>query len=446
MNTQTPTSRETLHSILRIAVPAIVSNISVPLLSLVDTAITGHLGSQVYLGAIAVGGMIFNVLYWLMGFLRMGTSGLTAQAFGRKDSRGMALQFSRALLLALAIGLFFVVSSPWLCRWAFAFIDCPAGVEVPAVTYFRICILGAPAVLGIYAFSGWFLGMQNSVAPMCVAIVQNVANLVASVLFVYVFDMKVEGVAAGTVVGEYFGFALCVVIFRTKYHAALPGVGVAEIMNRAAFAKFFNVNRDIFLRTLLHVAVMSWFTISGARMDATILAANALLMQLFVIFSYISDGLAFSAEALSGKYVGAKNMGAFVKMIKVAGVMCVIAALLFSAVYAAGGESFLSLLTDDGVTIAAAGEYLPFAVSIPLVSVAAFLLDGVFVGATASRYMLLSAIASAAVFFGLYFVLRDSMGNYALWTAFISFLFMRSLAMSAFYSPMKRRAFAVKGK
>ncbi len=445
-NFQTPTSRETLRSIMRIAVPAIVSNISVPLLSLVDTAITGHLGSRVYLGAIAVGGMIFNVLYWLMGFLRMGTSGLTAQAFGRKDSRDMALQFSRALFLALGIGLLFVALSPWLCRAVFAFVDCPADVEAPAVTYFRICILGAPAVLGIYAFSGWFLGMQNSVAPMCVAIVQNVANLVASLLFVYALQWKVEGVAAGTVAGEYVGFALCFVIFRAKYHAALPGVELTEIMNRAAFTKFFNVNRDIFLRTLLHVAVMSWFTISGARMDATILAANALLIQLFVIFSYISDGIAFSAEALSGRYIGAGNLGAFRKMMNVVGAMCAVAAAMFALAYAAGGAGFLSLLTDDGATVAAAVKYLPFAVAIPLVSVAAFLLDGVFVGATASRYMLLSAILSAAVFFGLFFALRDGMGNYALWTAFISFLFMRSLAMAIFFRPMVAKAFGTAGK
>ena len=336
--------------------------------------------------------------------------------------------------------------SPGLCRAVFAFVDCPADVEAPAVTYFRICILGAPAVLGIYAFSGWFLGMQNSVAPMCVAIVQNVANLVASLLFVYALQWKVEGVAAGTVAGEYVGFALCFVIFRAKYHAALPGVELTEIMNRAAFTKFFNVNRDIFLRTLLHVAVMSWFTISGARMDATILAANALLMQLFVIFSYISDGIAFSAEALSGRYIGAGNLGAFRKMMNVVGAMCAVAAAMFALAYAADGAGFLSLLTDDGATVAAAVKYLPFAVAIPLVSVAAFLLDGVFVGATASRYMLFSAILSAAVFFGLFFALRDGMGNYALWTAFISFLFMRSLAMAIFFRPMVAKAFGTAGK
>ncbi len=443
MGFQTPTYRETAHGILRIAVPAIVSNISVPLLSLVDTAITGHLGSQVYLGAIAVGGMVFNVLYWLMGFIRMGTSGLTAQAFGRGDLRGMALQLSRALFLALGIGLFFVLVSPWMCRVAFALVNCPDGVEEPAVAYFRICILGAPAVLGIYAFSGWFLGTQNSVFPMLVAIVQNVANLAASLLFVYVLGMKVEGVAAGTVVGQYVGFVLSCVVFRARCHAALPRVGVAEIMNRIALAGFFNINRDIFLRTLLNVAVMSWFTISGARMNATVLAANALLMQLFVIFSYISDGLAFSAEALSGRYVGARNSLDFSRMIKVSAIMCAVAALLFSCVYVAGGRGFLLLLTDDGATVAAAVEFLPFAAAIPVVSVAAFLLDGVFVGATASRFMLLSAIVSSAVFFGVFFILRDVMGNYALWTAFLSFLAMRSLVMMVLFRPMRRRAFGV---
>ena len=440
-NFQTPTSRETLRSIMRIAVPAIVSNISVPLLSLVDTAITGHLGSRVYLGAIAVGGMIFNVLYWLMGFLRMGTSGLTAQAFGRKDSRDMALQFSRALFLALGIGLLFVALSPWLCRAVFAFVDCPADVEAPAVTYFRICILGAPAVLGIYAFSGWFLGMQNSVAPMCVAIVQNVANLVASLLFVYALQWKVEGVAAGTVAGEYVGFALCFVIFRAKYHAALPGVGLTEIMNRAAFTKFFNVNRDIFLRTLLHVAVMSWFTISGARMDATILAANALLMQLFVIFSYISDGIAFSAEALSGRYIGAGNLGAFRKMMNVVGAMCAVAAAMFALAYAAGGAGFLSLLTRSEEHTSELQSHSFISYALPSSHAAMIVI------AFASPMPLYcSAILSAAVFFGLFFALRDGMGNYALWTAFISFLFMRSLAMAIFFRPMVAKAFGTAGK
>lgn len=181
-------------------------------------------------------------------------------------------------------------------------------------------------------------------------------------------------------------------------------------------------------------------------MDATILAANALLIQLFVIFSYISDGIAFSAEALSGRYIGAGNLGAFRKMMNVVGAMCAVAAAMFALAYAAGGAGFLSLLTDDGATVAAAVKYLPFAVAIPLVSVAAFLLDGVFVGATASRYMLFSAILSAAVFFGLFFALRDGMGNYALWTAFISFLFMRSLAMAIFFRPMVAKAFGTAGK
>ncbi len=433
--------RHTLREIMRIAAPAVVSNISVPLLSLVDTAITGHLGSQLYLGAIAVGGMIFNVLYWVMGFLRMGTSGLTAQAFGRKDACDISLQLARALFLALGIGLAFVLLSPLVSRLAFLLVSCPEGVEIPAQTYFRICILGAPAVLGIYAFSGWFLGMQNSAWPMAVAVVQNVANLVASMLLVFVFHLKIEGVAAGTVIGEYVGFALCCVVWARKYAKNLPKPNKKEIFNRREFARFLNVNRDIFLRTLLHVAVMSYFTVAGARMNATVLAANAMLMQLFVIFSYISDGFAFSAEALSGKYIGARDSLSFGRTIRVLAVLCCGVAVIFSAAYFIGGKFFLAMLTDVAETVNAAAMYLPFAALIPIVSFTAFLMDGIFVGATASRLMLVSAAVSAGMFFVVFFTLHDTLGNTALWIAFLAFLLSRSSVMVSLYPHMRRRAF-----
>lgn len=441
MKSQTVDVRHTLREIMRIAAPAVVSNISVPLLSLVDTAVTGHLGSQLYLGAIAVGGMIFNVLYWVMGFLRMGTSGLTAQAFGRKDANDISLQLARALFLALGIGMVFVLLSPLISRVAFMIVSCPDGVEIPAQTYFRICILGAPAVLGIYAFSGWFLGMQNSVWPMTVAVVQNVANIVASMLLVFVFNLKIEGVAAGTVIGEYVGFALCCVVWTRKYAKKLPRPNKSEILNRCELARFFNVNRDIFLRTLMHVAVMSYFTIAGARMNATVLAANALLMQLFVIFSYISDGFAFSAEALAGKYIGARDRISFGKTIRVLGVVCGGVAIIFSAAYFMGGHIFLTMLTDVAETVNAANIYLPFAALIPLVSFTAFLMDGIFVGATASRLMLVSAIISAGIFFIVFFTLRDTLGNTALWIAFLAFLLSRSSVMASLFPRMRRRAF-----
>lgn len=442
MNEPSVNLRHTVGEIMRIAVPAVVSNISVPLLSLVDTAVTGHLGSQVYLGAIAVGGMIFSVLYWVMGFLRMGTSGLTAQAYGRKDTRGISLQLARALFLALAIGLAFVLLNPAVCRLAFSLVSCPEGVEMPAQTYFRICILGAPAVLGILAFSGWFLGMQNFFWPMVVALVQNVVNIVASLLLVFVFRLKVEGVAAGTVVGEYAGFLVCCTVWLHRYARTLPLPEWREIVNRAGLSGFFNVNRDIFLRTLLYVAVMSYFTAAGARMGATVLASNALLMQFFVMFSYVSDGFAFSAEALSGRYAGAADKVSFVRTLRVLVCVCGVVALAFTLAYAVLGGVFLGMLTDVRRTVAEAERFLPYAAAIPVVSFLAFLLDGVFVGATASRLMLVSASVSATVFFAVFFMLCGSLGNTALWLAFLSFLFARSSVMAALYPRMRQRAFA----
>lgn len=433
--------RAMLGNIARIAVPAVVSNISVPLLSLVDTAITGHLGKQSYLGAIAVGGMLLNVLFWVMGFLRMGTSGLTAQAFGSGDSEKMAASLARALLLALGIGLIILILSPLIQNIAFALVSCPEGVEPPARAYFGICIMGAPAVLGIFAFSGWFLGMQNSVWPMLVALVQNVVNIIASLALVYVFDMKVEGVAAGTVIGEYTALAMCGIIWKLRYSRSLPRVDFRHVARRAALMRFLNVNRDIFLRSLFIVAVMSCFTAAGARLDTVTLAANALLMQLFVMFSYLTDGIAFSVEALSGRYIGARNRGAFDTMTGVAAKLSVVVAAVFALAYLAGGHAFLALLTNDPETVSVAARYLGFAAMIPIASMAAFLLDGIFVGATASRQMLAATSLSAVAFFGILLPLFGLWHNFALWTAFIAYLLTRSLVMLVLFPRMRRKAF-----
>lgn len=432
---------DTVRSIARIALPAIVSNISVPLLSLVDTAIAGHLGSSVYLGAIAVGGMVFNVLYWLTGFLRMGTSGPTAQAFGRGDMDGAAVGLARAMALAMLMGTAIVLAAPLLRAAAFTLVSCPEGVEEPAVSYFCICIFGAPAVLGICAFSGWFLGMQNSVWPMVVTVVQNVVNIVASATFVFAFGMGIEGIAAGTVAGEYAGLAVCVVVWLAKYYGMLPRVDWREVFCRRELGKFFAVNRDIFLRTLFLVAVMSYFTVCGTRMGALTLAANALLMQLFVLFSYISDGFAFAAEALSGRYAGARDRQAFKRVVAAVALICGIAAVAFSAVYALAGHAFLALLTDSRETLGVALQYLSFAAAIPVVAVVAFILDGVFVGTLATRQMLVSTLLSAAVFFALLFFLLPVMGNSGLWTAFLSYLLVRSAVMALQYRTVLRRTF-----
>lgn len=435
--------RPMMRRVMAIAVPALISNISVPLLSLVDTAITGHLGSEVYIGAIAVGGLIFNVLYWLMGFIRMGTSGLVSQAYGAHAYRDISVQLVRSLFLGLSIGLALVILSPLVSLVAFDLVGCPASVRPFAVTYFRIGILGGPAVLGMYSFSGWFLGMQNSRFPMYVAVSQNIGNIIASLVLVYCFHLGVAGVAAGTVIGEYSGLLLCLWLWRRSYSRSLPRVPLSRAVTGDGLRRFFSINKDIFLRSLFLVAVMSCFTVVGARLGALPLAANALLMQFFTIFSYVSDALAFASEALSGRYIGASDRADFALMVRVTSGVTAAVALVFFVFYAAGGGAFLSLLTDERATIDCALTFLPFVAMIPIVSAPAFLLDGVYVGATASRLMLYSSMASAAGFFIPLLLFLHSGGNYALWASFLSYLTVRSLAMIVMYPRMKRRAFAI---
>ena len=271
--------------ILHLAIPSFVSNITVPLLGLVDVTIVGHLGATAYIGAIAVGGLLFNILYWNFGFLRMGTSGLTSQAYGRKDKEAEI----RVLVQAVSVGLFSALAMLILQypieRLAFRLLDTSAEVEQYAVTYFRICIWGAPAVLAQYGFTGWFIGMQNSRYPMYIAIVMNVINIVCSSCFVFLFGMKVEGGALGTVVAQYSGVIMAWWLWIYNYKELRGRITFKGSLLLIAMRRFFTVNRDIFLRTLCLIGVTTFFTSTGARQGDVILAVNTLLMQLFTLIS-----------------------------------------------------------------------------------------------------------------------------------------------------------------
>ena len=303
--------------ILQLALPSIVSNITVPLLGLVDVAIVGHLGAASYIGAIAVGGMLFNIIYWLFGFLRMGTSGMTSQALGRRDLGEVARVLYRSVGVGILISLVLLLLQYPIRELAFSLLDTTDEVERLAALYFNICIWGAPAVLGLYGFSGWFIGMQNSRFPMFIAITQNIVNIVASLIFVFVFGMKVAGVATGTLIAQYGGFGMAVFLWWVFYRKRL-NVRVCwhEVLDKAAMRRFFRVNGDIFFRTLCLVAVTAFFTSMGARQGDVVLAVNTLLMQLFTLFSYIMDGFAYAGEALTGRYIGARNKTALDRMIR----------------------------------------------------------------------------------------------------------------------------------
>lgn len=413
--------------ILAIALPAIVSNISTPLLGLVDVAITGHIGAAAYIGAIAVGSTMFNMLYWLFGFLRMGTAGLTSQSCGAGDSRMSSLTLQRSLLIGTLIAVLMIALSRPLGFAALNFIDADDATAQLARRYFAIVIWGAPAVLGMYTFNGWLLGMQNTRTPMYIALLTNVVNIAVSGCAVFLFDMKLTGVAIGTLSAQWCGFVGCAIVIVRKYRPQV--VHFKELVDTVTLSKLFKINLDIFLRTVCLVAVTAWFTRAGASQNVDILAANAILMQLFMFFSYFSDGFAYAGEALSGKMFGAGRADTLrdVKHSLLAWGAAI--ALVFMAIYFVGGDFLITRLTDDTGVVDTARTYLPWAVTVPLCGIMAFIYDGVAVGLTRTRTMLLSVAFGMAVFFALYFILVPILGNHGLWIAFVSYLAVRGVTL-----------------
>lgn len=416
--------------ILGLAVPSIISNITVPLLGLVDVSIVGHLGSAIYIGAIAVGGMLFSMIYWIFGFLRMGTSGLTAQAYGRRDLAEVILLFVRSVGIAFGLALLLILLQCPILKVAFTLIDATPAIKDLASLYFRICIWGAPAVLGLYSFAGWFVGMQNSRFPMYIAITQNVVNIAASLFFVFIWNRGVAGVAMGTLVAQYAGLLMASLLWYGYYRRLWQKLNWQMLTDYEAMRSFFILNRDIFFRTLCLVAVTTYFTSRGAEQGDIILAVNTLMMQLFTLYSYIMDGFAYAGEALTGRYVGAHNQVDLRRMIRTLFAWGVGLALAFTLLYGIGGSSFLSLLTNEQEVLNASSDYFYWVLAIPLAGMAAFLWDGIYIGATASRQMLYSMLVASVSFFILQGIFQQRMGNHALWMAFIAYLFLRGLVQT----------------
>lgn len=414
--------------ILHIALPSIISNITVPLLALVDTTIVGHLGSASYIAAIALGGMIFNMIYWLFNFLRMGTGGLTAQAYGANQHQATSYILLRSLTIAGGIALTLLLLQRPIFQVTFHFVTATAEVRSLASIYFNILIWGAPAMLALYSFTGWFLGMQNARIPMCIAITQNVVNIAVSTLLVFGCHLKIEGVALGTLISQYTALLLAVIFCLTKFDVK-QHFELKAILDINTLKRFFQVNRDIFLRTLCLIAVTTYFTSAGSTQGELTLAANTLLMQFFIIFSYFMDGFAYAGEALGGRYFGAHNRLNFQRVTR-----CLFAwggalSVLFFFIYFLSGTSLLHLLTNDSQVINRAQQYLPIIYFIPLISFAAFLFDGLYIGTTATRYMLISMFCASAAFFVLINVC--TLSNTLLWLAFLVYLGGRGL-MQAF--------------
>ena len=385
--------------ILRLAIPSIVSNITVPLLGLVDVAITGHMGDTRYMAAIAVGSMVFNIIYWLFSFLRFGTGGMTAQAYGKSDTTECQHVLLRALIVCLSLALLLTTLRRPLFD-ALMWVVAPGAALEPTIrTYYDICIWGTFPSLALYALTGWFVGMQNTTLPMTVSILQNIINILLSLLFVYALGMKIEGVALGTLLAQWSGMLLAVIMLLWRYGDVWRRVCLRSAVRFGELRRFLSVNSNLFLRTLFLVAVNLYFIVVGARGGEDILSVNSVIMQMFILYTYVIDGFAYAAEALCGKYYGAGDRQGFRLAHRGIWQWSLLLTAAFTVAYAFGGNVLLHILTDDQQVYLAAQQYLPWAVLIPICGVAAFVIDGIFVGITETRGMLWGTFIGALGFF-----------------------------------------------
>ncbi len=434
--------------ILSLALPNIITNITVPLLGMVDMAIVGRLSAS-HIGAIAIGTQIFNLIYWNFGFLRMGTSGFTAQAYGAHNFDEAVRIFVRAIAIAIAVAFTLILLQWPISRLSLLIFKGGHEVIQLALTYFFVRIWAAPATLGLYAIKGWFIGMQNSRLPMWIAIFLNCVNIVCSLLFVLVFHWDIKGVALGTVIAQYSGFAIGLFFLvremrRIKPHTTIQ-LKIIPLLNASLhwsqLKLFFKVNGDIFLRTVCLSAVFTFITAASSHISAEVLAIDALLMQFFTLFSYIMDGFAYAGESLVGRYIGARDSRSLHLSVKLLLRWGLGLTLLFTALYAIGGEWFLRIFSDKPDIIQGTLRYLFWTFIIPVCGFSAFLFDGIFVGATASRTMRSSMFVASATFFAVYYLGKHFLSahladpfvwNNILWTAFMAFLALRGLLQALY--------------
>ncbi|MAE09276.1 MAG: MATE family efflux transporter [Bacteroidetes bacterium] len=432
-------------SILRLAIPNIVTNITVPLLGLVDLALMGHLQDPVYIGAIALGSIIFNVIYSGFGFLRMGSTGLTAQAWGAKLKDETSLVLIRSLLVAMCLAAI-VILFQYPIQWvSFKILDGSEAVRDLARDYFYIRIWAAPATLGLYAFFGWFLGVQNAKVPMIIALVINLVNILLNFVFVLGFGMTSDGVALATVIAQYSGLLIAIYFLFAKYRPYVKRYTMHLIMRSDEIIRFFKVNSDIFIRTVLLLLTLAFFTNMSAKHGNDILAVNTLLFQFFFIFSYFADGFAFAGEALTGKAIGAGDRRLLNRMVRNLFYWGAGAAILASFVYAIGLEPLMKIMTSNSLLLEMSMNYSIWVVIIPLTSSAAFIWDGIFIGVTAAKDMRNAMIISSLVIFlPAYYLTANLWGNDALWFALNLFMMARGVLMWLMWKRMKIKSVSFK--
>ena len=385
--------------ILKLAVPSILANITVPLVGMVDIAVAGHLdvNAATMIGGIAIGSMLFDLLYWNFGFLRVGTGGLTAQAYGRGDRKECAKIFARALGIALASALVLIAIQWMFVNAALAVVDSTSEVRELAAKYFYIRIWAAPATLSLMAFKGWFIGMQDSVSPMITDLVVNGTNVLMSIALALGLNiggwhyegMGFSGIAAGTVAAQYTGLLTAAFLMLLKYRrntmSTLESRDLKDVFKGGETRRFFVMNADLFVRSLCFIAIYIGFTVISARYGDVLLAVSSIMMKILMIFSYFTDGFAYAGEALTGRYIGAKDKPMVRQTVKWTFIWSMSIAVIFMGIYHFGGVPLVKLMTSDVAVVEQSKEYLPWLLLMPVVGCAAFTWDGIYIGATASK-------------------------------------------------------------
>lgn len=418
-------------TILKLAIPNIISNITIPLLGLVDMILMGHLGSATYIGAIALGGTIFSVLYSFFSFLRAGTTGFTAQAYGSNDKTETIYSLYRSISIGIPIIILILTLQNPIAKISQFLLDGSDDVKSLALSYFYIRIWAAPANIMLYCLNGWFVGMQNTKSPMFIAILINVFNIIFSILFVIVLKQNVTGVALGTVLAQYSGLTLAIILLIKDYRKYFIKIEKKILFDFKKIKRFFKVNTDLMIRSFLLIISIAFFTNQSAKLGDNILAINMILLQSFYIFSYFTDGFAYAGEALTGRFIGSKDAVSLKKTIKLLLIWGFSISIPFTILYGLFPSTFVKIISNDPNILEQIQPYYVYMIIIPIITFAAFIWDGIYIGATASKAVRNTMIiASIFVFLPAWYILVPSLENHGLWIAFLCFMLTRGIVMT----------------
>ncbi len=424
------------RNILRLAVPSILASITVPLVGIVDTAIVGHLSDAHAIGGVAIGSMLFDLLYWNFGFLRVGTGGMTAQAYGRNDKTGMANILTQSLGTALGAAMLI-----WLVQTLFLdlvlwIVPCSPAVDAFARQYYFIRIWGAPATLSLLALKGWYIGMQNTMIPMACDLVVNIVNIVASYYLAVMTPIGAIGVAYGTLIAQYSGVTVALLMLFVRYRHVLKAVKLKEALHWNEFKHLFTLNSNLFVRSLCFMIVYAGFTSFATVYGDTELAVSSIMMKLFMLFSYFIDGFAYAGEALTGKFWGRKDRKSIVSVVRILFWWTTGVAIVCTAIYFFGGDWMLRIMTNDLAIIYASKPYMVWLILMPLLGCYAFMWDGIFIGATAGKEARNCMIAAMLGFLVFYLALRGTWGIQTLYAAYFIHLLVRAVYLSVRWRPV----------